>query len=759
MRILFITGTFIYHRDDGTSLAYVVTQHVDNVDGMDWSSQGISDSFDSVQLLREFKFSKEYSNAALKEIPRLHQALKNKLPLADIVTIVAEETDNDGKDKFGWSALHYACRFNADNFELIAWLLSKGFKNEADGLGRYPLHLACDSSPSLEVISFLLFLSNYSNDNLISKPTSCLRRLPLHIACNAGATKDVIEALMSSDEKGHEKVIDIIEVAICRLEDSNIVVNDTVKSIRDYFVQKTRTMNKKLDSDHAVRERSSLTQRTWAGRTPLHLAIVARLPHETIKLLVGDNTVCQLYKGMLPLHTAIMNGYCEETIRLLLEEDRKGSTLTHILTFDESSLQESIRSRNSQETESQNLLDTQLVEERSTNTSLSISSTDSYHPAQDNNLEEKSEVNKYHMSLTEYTKHLHGTRALHLCLRKKLIDSVRLILQREMKIGYEKKKSLVHIRPNQRSARPDQRSALHMACAINCEVDVIKLILERDPTRSVTTLEDVTRSTPLHLACAHKDARHEVVKELLEADAKRIVKLQANQAKKTSRKSCLYPSVCTKSIEILDIHNRNPLARAVQGNAPTEVLRLFLEPLNFKADGFGEREISVLARRIKKDVTLQREMTAVLAQRMPFFLLCAQLVANALAVIAFVFQIENVISSGSDENVVSSGSDDPKWTWSIISLIMCLVIFGIREVIQFSSNGLKYFWHAENFFEVGTMISMGLSIKKFLVLEYNSDGVDKSGWSADQIWWLVTTILLILQSIFSLRRAFLPFAR
>jgi hypothetical protein len=265
-------------------------------------------------------------------------------------------------------------------------------------------------------------------------------------------------------------------------------------------------------------------------------------------------------------------------------------------------VEDSKRSRNSQETESQNLLDMQLVKERSTDTSLSNCSTNSYHPAQDNNLEEKSEVNEFHRYLTEYTKHLHGTRALHLCLRKKSIDGARLILQREMQMGLrgcEGKTSLV-------LNQLDQRSALHMACAINCEVDVIKLILERDPTRSVTTWTDVTGSTPLHLACAHGDARHEVVKELLEADAKRI-KLQTN---KTSRKSCVDPSVCKQSIEILDRHNRNPLARAVQENAPTEVLRLFLKPLNFKADGFGEKEISVLARRIKKDITLQREMTA-----------------------------------------------------------------------------------------------------------------------------------------------------
>jgi hypothetical protein len=58
--------------------------------------------------------------------PLLYQALKVQCPLDEIKSIVETYEFDDKMDKFGWRALDYACRFNADNFELVAWLLLTG---------------------------------------------------------------------------------------------------------------------------------------------------------------------------------------------------------------------------------------------------------------------------------------------------------------------------------------------------------------------------------------------------------------------------------------------------------------------------------------------------------------------------------------------------------------------------------------------------------------------------------------------------------
>ena len=91
--------------------------------------------------------------------PILHQALKCKFDLASVKKIVDKYGEVWNKDDYGWEALHYGCRFYADNVQMIKYILqnsSPGAVHRKDSVGRYPLHIACDSNPSVEVIQLLL---------------------------------------------------------------------------------------------------------------------------------------------------------------------------------------------------------------------------------------------------------------------------------------------------------------------------------------------------------------------------------------------------------------------------------------------------------------------------------------------------------------------------------------------------------------------------------------------------------------------------
>lgn len=56
---------------------------------------------------------------------------------------------------FGWTYLHYACRFCSADYTLICDLAGR-ISATPDKFGRYPLHLACEGNAPVEVITLLL---------------------------------------------------------------------------------------------------------------------------------------------------------------------------------------------------------------------------------------------------------------------------------------------------------------------------------------------------------------------------------------------------------------------------------------------------------------------------------------------------------------------------------------------------------------------------------------------------------------------------
>ena len=80
----------------------------------------------------------------------------------EVEKLLSEETNPEGvlseMDKSKWSPLHYVCRYRPRDEKLIKFLLDNCPKIilKCDIFGRYPLHIACDSMPSKEVVQLLL---------------------------------------------------------------------------------------------------------------------------------------------------------------------------------------------------------------------------------------------------------------------------------------------------------------------------------------------------------------------------------------------------------------------------------------------------------------------------------------------------------------------------------------------------------------------------------------------------------------------------
>ena len=73
---------------------------------------------------------------------------------------------------------------------------------EFDHYNRSPLHIACNSDTSEEVITILLEADKYISKVTLHKKTQIFGLLPLHLACYNGASDNITKALLEADCNG-----------------------------------------------------------------------------------------------------------------------------------------------------------------------------------------------------------------------------------------------------------------------------------------------------------------------------------------------------------------------------------------------------------------------------------------------------------------------------------------------------------------------------------------------------------------------------
>ena len=121
----------------------------------------------------------------------------------------------------------------------------------------------------------------------------------------------------------------------------------------------------------------------------------------------------------------------------------------------------------------------------------------------------------------------------------------------------------------------------------------------------------------------------------------------------------------------------NTLSLAVKAKAPPEVLELLLHPDYLDVNGFDDRTVCELAKRIKNSVSLQSTLTLAMAQRTSFLILMMQLFVYTTALIVSLYGTNRRYL---DERPTS----DP---WVVVVMSGCANLFVVRrEITQMFSE-------------------------------------------------------------------------
>jgi len=313
-------GTMIFFRENGTGEAYAVDQS-EYIDTTGYVGI-ISDAFRKIskaelteQVIQPIAQVKDWGDKVkcwkkIMDIDTLVRPLEDKKRLlhmachatlggdfvSDVLSHFTEKSNLLYQDSFGWNPLHYACRFSPSDSNLIKLLVTECPKAvvQLDYYYRSPLHIACNSDTSEEVIAILLDADTSIPKVTINKKTRRFGLLPLHLACYNGASEGIIHALLDAD---------------CN--------------------------------------RMTVIEKSWCRQLPLHLAILKKLPAGMVKAFLDadaklsnvdrstfgvatpnfDVDIYQSFDGTLPLHSACLNNSSSEIIQLLLEKDKHNTTI------------------------------------------------------------------------------------------------------------------------------------------------------------------------------------------------------------------------------------------------------------------------------------------------------------------------------------------------------------------------------------------------------------------------------------------------
>lgn len=325
----------------------------------------------------------------------LHNDVKPKRKLSinlDSNKIRAQLHDSETSmnDSFGWTKLHYACCFLPQDHDTISAIIAENpslvtTKNKND---LYPLHIALQNKPSLEVVELLL-KHDCQNHTLHAK-SKHHGLLPIHFACgNKAVSAEVIQLLLDNDEHSttlKEKSFlgynclyraiavnhnyDVIELIFNAYKRAGLKLAlnvdgmslihvacikgcpvEVVELLLDDFEFEGESFHETVSKDNSYGNDSELT-----GSNALHLAleystqeVVDEIIMKQVRLkctfkeVMKDFCDCTLFhgsnsRGMLPIHIACKNNnFGFDTIQKLLrfhpqsvlEKDSYGNSPLH----------------------------------------------------------------------------------------------------------------------------------------------------------------------------------------------------------------------------------------------------------------------------------------------------------------------------------------------------------------------------------------------------------------------------------------------
>lgn len=750
-------GCFLFFKDDGSSCVYSIdaTGYIDpNGDASPladafrvesqvsarvkdkssfvlgsvlWSEEEKHKDREMIRAVQDFWDLTQYVDHHMKGERRglLHTAVKNGCTRADLQKIFDiaphEEENLLYKDEIvGFTPLHYACRHQPKNIELIQYLIDKNTKavTMKDHFDRMALHIACDAGVSHTVIKALIDADVQKKS--IRKATKLFGRLPIHIACfNKEIEMESIKLLCDADPS-----------------------ND------------------------------SLLTPSRDGRLPLHCALSQKLDVGIIKLLLGLNEVrddathsnesieavtasahrarnalYERYEGMLPLHLAAWKNCTVETIEALLEADILQTTVMATVG-PQSHLVRNLNHLDEDERESQRHLEIAASTKSNYDESLFNKDYD-YDDSIADTLESgrSSEIEVQISSNKDNAKDINVT-ALHLAAQNGNGDVILKLLQKEADVrqnndGFKYEDQCVKLQDK------NGKTPLHLYISneglskyTKPDPNIVCELLEMDYNGETTHIKDNNGFYPLHCAVDRDDAHVDIVEYLLVAEEQYFAHLAKNQIvieEKVKR--------CTHT---LDNRKRSPLYLAVKAGASEQVIEKLLTPEHFYLKGFDGNLVTGISSMAVKNTTIQNLIIKKLSERSYFSLLFMDVYANATALCVFLIGSQRFV-------------DGTMTIKAPIVLLACVGVFILREFIQLKSQSSTYFADAWNWMNISSITALALSSKHMLEnqgkVSLDTEGNVSLDFDIDKRLLTVTGALLIAQFTFFLRSTFLPFAR
>ena len=426
-----------------------------------------------------------------------------------------------------------------------------------------------------------------------------------------------------------------------------------------------------------------------------------RLNNIDVDFNSDDDDIYQTCHGLTPLHYACLIGTKTDVVRLLLDKDGRNQTIFQIVEHD----------------------------------GESSSSVDGPNDGDDTSGDDNNRRTGTKSLLASSLKlcKRRGIRPLHVALVKNSVEISRLILQHE-------KQALRAIKHRQNIAElvdAQDRTCLHLACMNNMEPEIIRILLDLDPSRISTILQDDKGCTPLHLICMHKQAKKETVQMLLDAEREFFSRNQ--RVRGLYRKSM-------SMVSVVNANNRNPLSVAISAGAPNNVLELLVKPTHFDMTGMGPDTETELAKRVKRNMPLQRALNQTLSQRSLFMWLFFNFLINVIALVGFSTVVDPTYSKEHDKDCI-------EYQVGFAVLVFCCAAFCARELAQMLSQKSRYFLDLQNLFDYANIIFLALSLEAL----YNV-GCDE--WDDSmRVKFILSGISLAIHTLYILRAIFLPFAR